>query len=106
MSLDSFFWSGVWRSGRIVACDKELGQFLDTGNTATLARYIDLLQGAGLLAGIPRYAGPLSNRVANRKLNVLNTSLMTAPYGDSFEDAGPTGASGAGPSRARSGRIS
>ena len=68
-------------SGQIVAYNKMLGQLRDAGNTTTLARYLDLLRRVGLVAGIARYAGPLSDRAASPKLNVLDTSLMTAASG-------------------------
>lgn len=74
-------------SGQIVAYNKMLGQLRDAGNTTTLARYLDLLGRAGLVVGLTRYAGTLSDRAASPKLNVLDTSLMTAPSGYTFEEA-------------------
>lgn len=74
-------------SGQMVAYNKMLGQLRDAGNTTTLARYLDLLGRVGLVAGLGRYAGPLSDRGASPKLNVLDTSLMTAASGYTFEEA-------------------
>ena len=74
-------------SGQMVAYNKMLGQLRDAGNTTTLARYLDLLGRVGLVAGLARYAGPLSDRAASPKLNVLDTSLMTAASGYTFEEA-------------------
>ncbi len=85
--LTRLFWLSSRMSGQIVAYNKMLGQLRDAGNTTTLARYLDLLRRVGLLAGIPRYTGPLSDRAASPKLNVLDTSLMTAPSGYTFEEA-------------------
>ena len=65
-----------------------LGQLQDAGNTTTLARYLDLLGSAGLVAGLPNYAGAAHRRRASTpKLNVLNTALMSALSGYTFEEA-------------------
>ena len=54
----------------------------------TLARYLDLLSSAGLLTGLSKYASqPHRRRGSSPKLNVLNTALMTAGSGYSFEQA-------------------
>jgi hypothetical protein len=56
-----------------------LGQLMDAGNTVTLAHYLDLLQGAGMVAGLSKYAhGLVRQRGSSPKLQVLNTALMTA----------------------------
>ena len=85
--LTRLFWLATRMSGQIVAYNKMLGQLRDAGNTTTLARYLDLLGRVGLVAGLARYAGPLSDRAASPKLNVLDTSLMTAASGYTFEEA-------------------
>lgn len=67
-------------SGQIVSYTKMLGQLQDAGNTTTLAHYLDLLSGAGLLTGLQKYAGnALRRRGSSPKLQVLSTALMTAP---------------------------
>jgi hypothetical protein len=59
-----------------------LVQLQDAGNTTTLAHYLDLLAGAGMVAGIPKYAGGRARqRGSSPKLQVLNTALMTAQSG-------------------------
>ena len=85
--LTRLFWLACRMSGQIVAYNKMLGQLRDAGNTTTLARYLDLLGRVGLVAGLARYAGPMSDRAASPKLNVLDTSLMTAGSGYTFEEA-------------------
>ena len=56
-----------------------LGQLQDAGNTTTLAHYLDLLAGAGLVTGLPKYAGGIARRRASSpKLQVFNTALITA----------------------------
>ena len=75
-------------SGQILSYTKMLGQLDDAGNTTTLARYLDLLGMAGLVAGLPKYVGTAAGRRASSpKLNVLNTALMTAGSGYSFKEA-------------------
>ena len=59
-----------------------LGQLQDAGNTTTLAHYLELLAGAGMLTGLQKYAGAaVRRRGSSPKLQVLNTSLMTAGSG-------------------------
>jgi predicted AAA+ superfamily ATPase len=38
-------------SGQVLSYQKMLGQLQEAGNTITLAHYLDLLKGAGLVAG-------------------------------------------------------
>lgn len=75
-------------SGQILSYTKMLGQLQGAGNTTTLARYLDLLAKAGLIAGLPNHAGAEHRRRASiPKLNVLNTALMSALSGYTFEEA-------------------
>ena len=86
--LKRLFELGAAWSGQILAFNKMLGQLDDAGNTTTLARYLDLLAAAGLVAGLPKYVGTAAGRRASSpKLNVLNTALMTAGSGYSFDEA-------------------
>ena len=65
-------------SGQILSYTKMLGQLQDAGNTTTLAHYLDLLAGAGMVCGLPKYAGDAArSRGSSPKLQVLNTALMT-----------------------------
>lgn len=85
--LKRVFEVGAASSGQILSYTKLLGQLQDAGNTTTLARYIDLLSSAGLLAGLPKFASRPHRRGSSPKLNVLNTSLMTAGSGYAFAEA-------------------
>ena len=86
--LKRLFELGSAYSGQILSYNKMLGQLQDAGNTTTLARYLDLLSSAGLLTGLQSYANqPVRRRASSPKLNVLNTALMTAGSGYSFEEA-------------------
>jgi predicted AAA+ superfamily ATPase len=65
-----------------------LGQLHDAGNTTTLAHYLELLAGAGLLTGLAKYAGhAVRQRGSSPKLQVLNTALMSVQSGLSFDEA-------------------
>ena len=65
-----------------------LGQLQDAGNTTTLAHYLELLRGAGMVAGLEKFSGAMLRiRASSPKLVALNTALMTAPSGRPFADA-------------------
>ena len=86
--LKRLFELGADYSGQILSYTKMLGQLQDAGNTTTLARYLDLLAQAGLIVGLPNYAGGAYRRRASTpKLNVLDTALMSALSGYTFEEA-------------------
>ncbi len=75
-------------SGQILSYTKMLGQLQEAGNTTTLAHYLDLLAGAGMVMGIQKYSGSkVRRRGSSPKLQVLNTALMTAQSGLSMEEA-------------------
>lgn len=75
-------------SGQVLSYNKMLGQLQDAGNTTTLAHYLELLGGAGLVAGVPKYSGSrVRQRGSSPKLLVLNTALMSATAGLSYVDA-------------------
>jgi len=86
--LRRLFELGCRHSGQVLSYTKMLGQLHDAGNTTTLAHYLELLAGAGLLAGLPKFSGNvLRRRGSSPKLQVLNTALATAQSGRSFADA-------------------
>ena len=69
---------GCAYSGQILSYTKMLGQLHDAGNTTTLAHYLGLLSGAGVLTGLQKYGNEVARRGSSPKLQVLNTALMTA----------------------------
>jgi len=86
--LRQLFLLGCSYSGQIVSYQKLVGQLQDAGNTTTLAHYLDLLKGAGMIAGLPRFSGKeLRQRGSSPKLLVLNTALMSVQSHASFPDA-------------------
>ncbi|MFO1454620.1 MAG: ATP-binding protein [Steroidobacteraceae bacterium] len=69
-------------SGQVLSYTKMLGQLQDAGNATTLAHYLDLLAGAGMVRGLPKYAGDVArSRGSSPKLQVMNTALMTVTAG-------------------------
>ncbi len=75
-------------SGQFLSYNKMLGQLQDVGNTTTLAHYLELLAGAGMVCGLPKYAGDAARRRGSSpKLQVFNTALMTASGAYTFEEA-------------------
>ena len=86
--LRRLFELGCRYSGQILSYTKMLGQLQDAGNTTTLAHYLDLLSGAGMVTGLQKYAGDVARaRGSSPKLQVLNTALMTAQSGLDFGEA-------------------
>ncbi len=84
---------GCAYSGQILSYQKMIGQLTDAGNTVTLAHYLELLQDAGMLAGLAKYS-PWSG---------VRRSVVPAPScgkfehrlderaGPAFHHGGPTG---------------
>ncbi len=73
-------------SGRELSYTKMLGQLQDAGNTTTLAHYLELLRGAGILVGLQKYAGDTARRRGSSpKLCVMNTALVSSRTGRSPE---------------------
>ena len=71
-------------SGQVFSYQKMLGQLQDVGNATTVAHYLELLSGAGMVTGLPKFSGTrVRQRASSPKLVVLNTALMTAVSGKS-----------------------
>jgi predicted AAA+ superfamily ATPase len=86
--LRRLFHLGCEYSGQILSYQKMVGQLQDAGNTTTLAHYLDLLSGAGLLTGLEKYAGKTHRkRGSSPKLLALNTALISALSGISYQEA-------------------
>jgi len=86
--LRRLFQLGCNYSGQVLSYQKMLGQLQDAGNTTTLAHYLDLLQSAGLMTGLSKYAGQrVRQRASSPKLLALNTALMAASGPDKMGEA-------------------
>jgi hypothetical protein len=86
--LRQLFELGCRMSGQILSYTKMLGQLQDAGNTTTLAHYLELLAGAGMLVGLPKYSGSaVRRRGSSPKLQVLNNALMSVQSGLTLQEA-------------------
>ncbi len=75
-------------SGQVLSYTKMLGQLQDAGNSTTLAHYLELLAGAGMVCGLQKYAGDAArSRGSSPKLQVLNTALLTVASGVTPDEA-------------------
>lgn len=86
--LRRLFELGCRYSGQVLSYNKMVGQLQDAGNTTTLARYLELVEAAGMLRGLPKHAGQaVRRRASSPKLQVLNTVLASAQSDRSFDTA-------------------
>jgi len=86
--LRQLFRLGCDYSGQVLSYQKMLGQLQDAGNTTTLAHYLELLAGAGMLTGLQKFSGSrVRQRGSSPKLLALNTALVSATSGLSFREA-------------------
>jgi predicted AAA+ superfamily ATPase len=85
--MKRLFELGCLYSGQILSYTKVLGQLQDSGNTTTLSHYLELLDTAGLLAGINKYAPDIiRQRSSSPKFQVHNTALISAQRNNLFKD--------------------
>jgi predicted AAA+ superfamily ATPase len=86
--LRQLFEVGAAYSANIMSYSKMLGQLQDAGNTTTLARYLQLLDQAGLLSGLNKYDGKtIRMKGTIPKFQIHNTALLSALKPALFEDA-------------------
>ena len=86
--LRRLFELGCSYSGQVLSYQKMVGQLQDAGNTTTLAHYLELLTGAGLVMGVSKYAGQkVRQRASSPKLLTLNSGLMSVHSNRSFKEA-------------------
>lgn len=86
--LRQLFHLGCEYSSQILSFQKMLGQLHDAGNTTTLAHYLELLSGAGMLTGLSKFSGQLiRQRGSSPKLHALNTALITTQSQSTFTTA-------------------
>jgi len=86
--LRQLFRLGCDYSGKVLSYQKMLGQLQNAGNTTTLAHYLDLLAGAGMVTGLQKFSGSrVRQRGSSPKLLALNTALISATSGLSIREA-------------------
>jgi predicted AAA+ superfamily ATPase len=85
--MKHLFELGCSYSGQILSFTKILGQLADAGNTTTLSHYLHLLDTAGLLAGLGKYAKDIiRKRASSPKFQVHNTALISAQKSELFTE--------------------
>ncbi|MFN9783228.1 MAG: ATP-binding protein [Sphingobacteriales bacterium] len=85
--MKRLFELGCLYSGQILSYTKLMGQLQDAGNTTTLAHYLGLLETAGLLSGLDKYAADVvRQRSSSPKFQVFNNALISAQRPDHFAD--------------------
>jgi uncharacterized protein len=85
--MKRLFELGSLYSGQILSYTKMLGQLQDSGNTTTLSHYLELLDTAGLLAGIEKYStNTIRKRSSSPKFQVHNTALISAQRNETFKE--------------------
>jgi len=77
--LKRLFELGCHYSGQILSFTKIQGQLQDAGNTTTLSHYLNLLDTAGLLAGIEKYSADIiRKRSSSPRFQVHNNAILSA----------------------------
>ncbi|MGM9475850.1 ATP-binding protein [Pedobacter sp. GSP4] len=85
--MKRLFELGCLYSGQILSFNKILGQLSDAGNTTTLSHYLELLNTAGLLGGIEKFAADvIRKRSSSPKFQVHNNALVSAQRNEFFEE--------------------
>jgi hypothetical protein len=91
--LKQLFWLGCNYAGQILALDNMAQNLREKhenteAHTGTVAKYLDLLGKAGLVAGLQKYSGSmLRQRTSSPKLLALNNALMAVASGYDFAAA-------------------
>lgn len=84
--MKRLFELGCLYSDQILSFTKILGQLSDAGNTTTLSHYLQLLDTAGLLGGIEKFAADvIRKRSSSPKFQVHNNALVSAQRNELFE---------------------
>ncbi|MDR2429115.1 MAG: AAA family ATPase [Candidatus Margulisbacteria bacterium] len=76
--LRSLFKLGACYSAQELSYTKILGQLQDAGNTVTLAHYLELLEKANILCGLPKFSlNKIKVRQSSPRFMVFDTALLT-----------------------------
>jgi predicted AAA+ superfamily ATPase len=85
--LKRLFELGCQYSGQILSYTKLQGQLQDAGNTTTLSHYLNLLDTAGLLSAIEKYASDIiRKRSSSPRFQVQNNALLSAQKNEYFSE--------------------
>ena len=84
--LKRLFEIGCRYSAQILSLTKVQGELQESGNLTTLASYLMLLNEAGLLTGIEKYAADIIRKRSSKpKFQVYNNALLSAIQNVSFD---------------------
>jgi predicted AAA+ superfamily ATPase len=84
--LRRLFELGTLYSGQILSFTKILGQLQEAKNTTTLSHYLELLNHAGLLTGLQKFAmDQARKRNSSPKWQTKNNAIMSALHNYTFE---------------------
>jgi len=84
--LRRLFELGTQYSGQILSFTKIMGQLQEAKNTTTLSHYLELLNHAGLLTGLSKFAmDQARKRNSSPKWQTKNNALMSSLYDYNFE---------------------
>ncbi len=84
--LEALFLLGAQYSGQEISYRKLLGQLDDKGNTETIAHYLHLLSGAGMMSGLQKYdPKPLNRRSSSPRLMLHDPALLSATWEGTLE---------------------
>lgn len=85
--MKRLFELGCNYSGQILSYTKVQGQLQDAGNTTTLSHYLTLLNTAGLLGGLEKFAADIiRKRSSSPKFQVYNTALISSQRNETFKE--------------------
>jgi len=77
--LKRLFEIGCTYSSQILSLNKIQGELQEKGNLTTLSNYLSLLEGAGLLTGLDKYAGDIIRKRSSKpKFQIFNNALISA----------------------------
>ena len=83
--LKRLFDIGCRYSAQILSLTKVQGELQESGNLTTLSNYLKLLEEAGLLTGLEKYASDIIRKRSSKpKFQVHNNALLSAGQGVSF----------------------
>lgn len=85
--MKQLFSLGCSYSGQILSFNKILGQLHDAGNTTTLSHYLNLLNNAGMLAGLEKFTSrKVRIKSSSPKFQVHNTAFLSSIMNEGFEE--------------------
>ncbi len=86
--LRRLFEIGCSYSAQILSLTKIQGELMEKGNLTTLSNYLALLESAGLLCGLEKFAGDIIRKRSSKpKFQVFNNALLSAQSEYAFADA-------------------